>query len=197
MLQSFVQGSDSSFDKGSCQSLTAMSSASSEDDDDYLDNDECSSVEGIYYLLAFKASLNQVVHAKTTGLHLALCVRNSGAKSGRELFKGSKDATRLLVCMWKKFVGWGVRIFCEWRHKWRTFRPRWPTSPGPGPTLLDGSILLKFLLGSRPQSESFDTVDDLLGFQVQMLWSKAINIFDFVPPNFVMPSKLCFKCIPQ
>jgi len=38
-----------------------------------------------------------------------------------------------------------------------------------GPKPLDGSILLKFLLETRLQSESFDTLDDLLGFQVQKL----------------------------
>ena len=45
----------------------------------------------------------------------------------------------------------------------------WPTLPGPGCQLLGGSILLKFLLETRPQSESFDTLDDLLGFRVQKL----------------------------
>jgi len=35
--------------------------------------------------------------------------------------------------------------------------------------LLGGSILLKFLLETRLQSESFDTLDDLLGFRVQKL----------------------------
>ena len=34
---------------------------------------------------------------------------------------------------------------------------------------LDGSISLKILLETRLQSESFDTLDDLLGFQVQKL----------------------------
>jgi len=34
---------------------------------------------------------------------------------------------------------------------------------------LGGSILLKFLLETRLQSESFDTLDNLLGFQVQKL----------------------------
>ena len=48
--------------------------------------------------------------------------------------------------------------------KWRAFRPPWPTSPGPGSKLLDGSISLKFLLETRLQSESFDCLDDLLGF---------------------------------
>jgi len=36
-----------------------------------------------------------------------------------------------------------------------------------GPQPLDDSISLKFLLETRLQSESFDTVDDLLGFWVQ------------------------------
>jgi len=45
----------------------------------------------------------------------------------------------------------------------------WPTSTGPGLKLLDGSISLKFLLGTRLQSESCDTLDDLLGFQAQKL----------------------------
>jgi len=33
--------------------------------------------------------------------------------------------------------------------------------------VLDGSIMLKFLLETRLQFESFDTSDDLLGFRVQ------------------------------
>jgi len=35
--------------------------------------------------------------------------------------------------------------------------------------LLGGSISLKFLLETRLQSESFDTLDGLLGFRVQKL----------------------------
>ena len=52
---------------------------------------------------------------------------------------------------------------------WRTFWPPWPTLPGPGCQPLGGSISLKFLLETRLQSESFDTLDDLLGFRVQKL----------------------------
>jgi len=39
-----------------------------------------------------------------------------------------------------------------------------------------------FLLETRLQSrsKSFDTLDDLLGFQVQKLRSKAMKIFDFL-----------------
>jgi len=49
------------------------------------------------------------------------------------------------------------------------FGPPRPTSPSPGPKPLDGSILLKFLLETMPQSESFDTLGDLLEFRVQKL----------------------------
>ena len=117
-------------------------------------------------------------HANTTGSHMALHAHNSGAESGRELFKGSKDTACLLACTQKKFFAWGLQIFCEWRHKLRTFRPPWPTSPGPGCKPLDSRISLKFLLQTRLQSESFDTLDDLLGVWVQKLWSKVIKILD-------------------
>jgi len=47
----------------------------------------------LWCLAAFEDSCT-----KTTKLYVALRARNSGAKSGRELFKGSKDAASLLVC---------------------------------------------------------------------------------------------------
>ena len=78
----------------------------------------------------------------------------------------------------KIFLLRGVRVFCDWRHKWRTFRPPCPTLPGPRRQPLGGSISLKFLLETRLQSEYFDTKDDLLGLQVQKLWSKLVKIFD-------------------
>ena len=74
--------------------------------------------------------------------------------------------SKKILCLGSAF------FFCEWRHKWRTFWPPWPTSPGPRCQPLDGSISLKFLLKTRLQSESFDTLDDLQGFRVQKLWSK-------------------------
>jgi len=61
----------------------------------------------------------------------------------------------------KIFLLGGCLFFCEWRNKWRTFRP---TLPGPGREPLGGSISLKFLLETRLQSKSFDALDDLLGF---------------------------------
>jgi len=86
-----------------------------------------------------------------------------------DLVEASKDTASLLVCTRKNVFGLGCAGFCEWCHKWRSFRPPWPTLPGPGRQPLGGSISLKFLLENRLQSESFDTLDDLLGFRVQKL----------------------------
>jgi len=41
---------------------------------------------------------------------MALHECNSGAESGRELFKGSKDTASLLVCTRKKFLVGGCGI---------------------------------------------------------------------------------------
>ena len=95
----------------------------------------------------------------------------SPGKSLKRRGKSSSLHSKKIFCL-------GVRIFCEWCHKWRTFRPHWPTLPGPGRQPLGGSISLKFLLETRLQSESFDTLDDLLGFRVQKLWCKLVKIFD-------------------
>jgi len=103
-------------------------------------------------------------------MHVALHGNISAPVRVTDLVEVSEDMACLLVCTWKKFFVWGLRVFCEWRHKWRTFRPPWPTLPGPGRQALGGSISLKFLLETRLQSESFGTLDDLLGFQVQKLW---------------------------
>jgi len=103
---------------------------------------------------------------------------SSSAHCARELFSGTNGSTSLVDCTQKKNFAWGLRVFCEWRHKWRTFWSPWPTLPGPGRQLLVGSISLKFLLETRLQSESFDTLDDLLGFPVQKLGCKLVKIFD-------------------
>jgi len=50
-------------------------------------------------------------HAITTRSHVAVCTRNSGAGSGGELFKGSKDSASLLVCTPKKFCLGGCGFF--------------------------------------------------------------------------------------
>jgi len=101
---------------------------------------------------------------------MALRWNFSGPVCSIDPVKVSKDVASLLVCTWKKIFTWGTRVFCEWHHKWRTFRLPWPTLPGPGCQLLGGDVSLKLLLDTRLQSESFDALDDLLGFRVQKLW---------------------------
>ena len=131
----------------------------------------------IFPLNTFVARLIQAVHAKTAGSQVALCGNFSCPVSAIDPVKGSKDSASLVVCTQKKFLV-GVEDFCEWRCKWGAFRPPWPTSPGPKPKPLDGSISLKFLLETKLQSESFDTLDNVLGFRVQKLSFKVTKIFD-------------------
>jgi len=50
----------------------------------------------------------------------------------------------------KKFFAWGMRFFCEWRHKRSTFRPPWPTLPSPGHQPLGGSSCFYWKLGYSP-----------------------------------------------
>jgi len=100
---------------------------------------------------------------------------SSSAHCARELFSGSNGLDSLVDCTRKNIFCLGGAFFWEWRHKWSTF---WPTLLGPGRQPLGGSISLKFSLETRLQSESFDTLDDLLGFRVQKLWCKLVKIFD-------------------
>jgi len=46
----------------------------------------------------------QGFHTKNNGSHVPLCKRNSGAESGRQLFKGSKEAASLAAFTRKKFA---------------------------------------------------------------------------------------------
>jgi len=49
-----------------------------------------------------------------------------------DLVEASNDAASLVVCTRKKFFCLGGAVFYQWRHKWRTCRPPWPTLPGHG-----------------------------------------------------------------
>ena len=115
----------------------------------------------------FTAGLIQVVCANSSCLHVSLHGYNYGAECARELFKPSKDSASLWVCNEIHFFGYGFQIFCEWHHKWSSFRPFWPTSSDPMPKPLDGNISLMFLSETRLKSKSFDTLDDLLEFRVE------------------------------
>jgi len=60
----------------------------------------------------------------------------------KHLGKSSSPHSKKIFCL-------GMRVFCEWHHKWMSFRAPWPTLPGPGHQPLGGSISLKFLLETR------------------------------------------------
>jgi len=94
---------------------------------------------------------------RTSGSHAVLRACNSGAKSGRELFKCSKDAESLLLCTRKKFLVGGCSFVVSDVVSGRLLGRLGPLLPSLGPKLLGGSISLKYLLETWLQSESFDT----------------------------------------
>jgi len=55
----------------------------------------------------------------------------SGPVCSTDPVKVSKHTASLLVCTRKKIFCLRVRVFCEWCLKWKTYRPPWPTLPGP------------------------------------------------------------------
>jgi len=116
------------------------------------------------------SGLIQAVHKKTAGSHVALRGNISAPVSVTNLVEVSKDVASLAVCTRKKFflVG-GCRFFVSDVISGGLFGHLGQLHLALGTNKLDGSILLKFLLETKLQSESFDTLDDLLGFQVQKL----------------------------
>ena len=102
-------------------------------------------------------------------MHVALCGNISVPVRVTDLVEASRYAASLLVYTRKKFFAWGVWVFVSDIITGGTFWPPWPTLPGPGCQSLGGSFSLRFLLEIRLQSESFDTLDDLLGFRVQKI----------------------------
>ena len=108
---------------------------------------------------------NQAIAVCTS---VSLRGHNSGTK-GVIAVETLKGIDKSLSCNEKQFfLVLGFRFFVSDVIS-STFRPLWPISSGPGPKLLGSSISLKFLLETRLKSESFDTLDDLPGFQVQKL----------------------------
>jgi len=64
--------------------------------------------------------LSGIFGKKNASTHVALCGNISVPVRVTDLVEASKDAASLLVCTRKKIFAWGLRVFCEWRHKWRT-----------------------------------------------------------------------------
>ena len=91
-------------------------------------------------------------HLNTRGFAWEVLRSGMLYRSGKSLKRCGKSSS---LHSKKNFLLEEVRVFCEWCHKWRTFRPPWTTFPGPGRQPLGGSISLKFLLETRLQSESW------------------------------------------
>ena len=103
---------------------------------------------------------------------------SSSVDCARELFKSSTGSASLVDYTWKKFFGWGVRIFCDWRHKWSSFRVILAHVAWPRAQLLGQSVWLKFSLETRLESESFEPLIDFLAFLDQKLWSKINKLIN-------------------
>jgi len=60
---------------------------------------------------------------KNASTHVALRGNISAPVQVTDLVEASKDTASLLDCTRKKIFACGMRFFCEWRYKWRSFRP--------------------------------------------------------------------------
>ena len=103
---------------------------------------------------------------------------SSSADCARELFKGSNGSASLVDCTRKKIFAWGMRVFCEWRHKWSSFRVILADVAWPRAKPLGQSVSLKFSLETKLESESFEPLIDFLAFLVQKLWSKINKLIN-------------------
>ena len=105
---------------------------------------------------------------------------SSSADCARELFKGSNGSANLVDCIRKKIFGWGVLIFCDWLHKWSSFGVILAHVVWPRAQPLGQSVLLKFSLETRLESESFEPLIDFLTFLVRKLWSKINKLINYL-----------------
>ena len=125
---------------------------------------------------------------KNSSFRLPYQCPSSSANCARELFKGLNRSASLVGCTRKKFFGWGVRIFCDWRHKWSSFRVILVHVAWPKAQSLDQSVSLKFSLETRLESKSFEPFIDFLAFLVQKLWSKINKLINY------LISAVCAHC---
>ena len=105
---------------------------------------------------------------------------SSSVNCARELFKGSNRSASLVDCTRKQIFGWGVRIFCDWHHKWSSFEVILAHVAWPRAQPLGQSVSLKFSLETRIKSESFEPLIDFLAFLVQMLWSNINKLINYL-----------------
>ena len=119
-----------------------------------------------------RAGLQYIVpgfRPKTSSFWL-LYQHHSSTDCTRVLFKPLKDLASLLVCTRKKFFGWGLQIFCEWRHKWSSFWAILAHVTWPKAQPLGQSISLMFSLETRLESFfwAFDQLSNISGSKVMI-----------------------------
>jgi len=117
---------------------------------------------------------------KTSSFRLPFQRPSSSADCARELFNGSNGSASFLVCTRKKNFWLGVWIFCEWRHKWSSFGVILAHVAWPRAQPLGQSLLLKYLLVARLESESFEPLIDFLALLGQKLWSKINKLINYL-----------------
>ena len=110
---------------------------------------------------------------------------SSSADCARELFNGSNGSASLVDCTRKKIFAWGVRVFCEWRHNWSSFRVILAHVAWPRAQPLGQIVSQKFSLETRLESESFEPLIDFLAFLVQKLWSKMNKLINYLISQLV------------
>jgi len=117
---------------------------------------------------------------KTSSCQLPYQRHSSSADCARKLFKPLNGSANLLVCTRKKIFGWGLRIFCEWCHRWSSSWAILTHVTWPRAQPLCQSISLKFWLETRLESESFKPLIDFLAFVVRKLWSKINELINYL-----------------
>ena len=117
---------------------------------------------------------------KNTSFRLPYQRPSSSTDCTRELFKGSNGLASLVDNTQKNFFGWWMRIFCDWHHKWSSFRVILAHVAWPKAQPLSQSVSLKFSLETILESESFEPLIDFLAFLVQKFWSKINKLINYL-----------------
>jgi len=73
-----------------------------------------------------------------------------------------------------------MRIFCDWHHKWSSFRVILAHVAWPKAQPLDQSVSLKFSLETKLESKSFEPLIDFLAFLIQKLLSKINKLSNYL-----------------
>ena len=96
---------------------------------------------------------------------------SSSADCAGELFNGSNGSASLVDCTRKKIFGWGVQIFCDWRHTWSSFGVILAHVAWSRAQPLGQSVSLKFSLETRLESGvfwAFDRLSSVSGSKVMI-----------------------------